>query len=334
MKCYVAANGQDPRFPEDVKDYLLAHKIQVIGNPYPGAISEDQLIELIAEADGTLAAGEPYTARVFSALPRLKIISRVGVGYDVVDMDAATKAGVIVTTTPVPELAKAMAEHTFALLLSLMKQVPQMNSGVRNGEWRTVNWGSKVDDLYGLTLGLLGVGRIGAEVARKARAFDMKVIYHDTVRRNDLESSLGIEYVTFDHLLAESDVLSLHAPLTKETRGIIGAEALGRMKPTSILVNTARGAVVDEAALAGALERGQIGGACIDAFSKEPLAAPHPFYKLQDRLPNLVLTPHLGYGQRTGRAMIYQAAKQLIDALDGKVPENVLNPAVIPHRRT
>ena len=154
------------------------------------------------------------------------------------------------------------------------------------------------------------------------------------MRRTDLEFSLGLEYVGFDRLLAESDVLSVHAPLTKETRGIIGVEALSRMKPTAVLVNTARGAVVDETALVGALERGEMAGACVDAFSTEPLAAPHPFYKLQERLPNLVLTPHLGYGQRTGRAMIYQAAKQVVDALDGKVPENVLNPEVIPHRRT
>ena len=145
----------------------MARGIDVIGNPYPGAISEGQLIELIAEADATLAANEPYTARVFSSLPRLKIISRVGVGYDVVDMDAATRAGVIVTTAPVPELAKAMAEHTFALLLSLTKKVPHMNSDVRAGEWRTAAWGTQVADLYGLTFGLLGVGRIGSEVAKR-----------------------------------------------------------------------------------------------------------------------------------------------------------------------
>ena len=333
MKCYVAANGRDPRFPEDIKDFLSSHGFEVIGNPYSGAISEDQLIELIKGAEGTLAANEPYTARVFDALPALKVVSRVGVGFDAVDVKAATERGVIVTTTPVHELAQAMAEHTFALLLSLAKRVPQMNESLREGEWRTTYWGRQVTDLYGLTIGLLGVGRIGSEVAKRAKAFDMKIIYNDVLRREDLEQSLGMEYVTFDKLLAESDVLSLHTPLLASTRGIINDAAFSRMKASAILVNTARGAVVDEAALVRALESGRIAGACIDAYSAEPLAPPHPLYKLQDRLPNLIMTPHLGYGSRTGRAMIYHAANQMIDAIEGRVPQNMLNPDVIPRRR-
>jgi phosphoglycerate dehydrogenase-like enzyme len=333
LKCYVAANGRDPRFPEDIKDFLSSHGFEVIGNPYSGAISEDQLIELIKGAEGTLAANEPYTARVFDALPALKVVSRVGVGFDAVDVKAATERGVIVTTTPVHELAQAMAEHTFALLLSLAKRVPQMNESLREGEWRTTYWGRQVTDLYGLTIGLLGVGRIGSEVAKRAKAFDMKIIYNDVLRREDLEQSLGMEYVTFDKLLAESDVLSLHTPLLASTRGIINDAAFSRMKASAILVNTARGAVVDEAALVRALESGRIAGACIDAYSAEPLAPPHPLYKLQDRLPNLIMTPHLGYGSRTGRAMIYHAANQMIDAIEGRVPQNMLNPDVIPRRR-
>jgi phosphoglycerate dehydrogenase-like enzyme len=333
LKCYVAANGRDPRFPEDIKVFLSEHGIEVIGNPYQGAISEDQLIELIREADGTLAANEPYTARVFDSLPKLKIVSRVGVGFDTVDVRAATERGVIVTTTPVHELAQAMAEHTFALLLSLEKKVPHMNTDMRRGEWRTLHWGKQVGDLYGLTFGLLGVGRIGSEVAKRAKAFDMKLIYNDVVRRPDLEAALGMEYVSFEKLLSDSDVLSLHTPLTPATRGIMNDAAFARMKPTSILVNTARGAVVDEQALVRALESGKIAGACIDAFSVEPLAPPHPLYALQDRLPNLIMTPHLGYGERTGRAMIYQGARQLIDALEGKTPQNMLNPEVIRTRR-
>ncbi len=333
MKCYVAANGRDPRFPEDIKEFLSSHGFEVISNPYTGAITEDQLIELIKGAEGTLAANEPYTARVFDALPGLKVVSRVGVGFDAVDVKAATERGVIITTTPVHELAQAMAEHTFALLLSLSKRVPQMNASLREGEWRTTYWGKQVTDLYGLTIGLLGVGRIGSEVAKRARAFDMKLIYHDVVRREDLEQSLGMEFVTFDQLLAESDVLSLHTPLLPSTRGIINDAAFSKMKASAILVNTARGAVVDEAALVRALESGRIVGACIDAFSVEPLAPPHPLYRLQDRLPNLIVTPHLGYGARTGRAMIYHAANQMIDAIEGRVPQNMLNPDVIPLRR-
>jgi phosphoglycerate dehydrogenase-like enzyme len=333
LKCFIAANGRDPRFPEDIKDYLISRGMEIIENPYAGAISEDQLIELIKEADGTMASNEPYTAKVFDALPKLKIVSRVGVGFDAVDVKAATERGVIVTTAPAPELIKGMAEHTFALLLSFVKKVPQTNASLRSGEWRTGVWAKQLGDLYGLTFGLLGVGRIGSETAKRAKAFDMKLIYHDVVRREDLERSLGMEYVSFDQLLAESDVLSIHAPLTPQTRGIINDAAFAKMKPSAILINTARGAIVDEGALVRALEQGRIAGAGIDAFSVEPVAPPHPFYKLGDRLPNLIITPHLGYGPRTGRAMMYLAADQMLDALAGKVPQNVLNPEVIPRRR-
>jgi len=333
LKCYVAANGRDPRFPEDIKDFLASHGVEVISNPYTGAITEDQLIELIQGVEGTLAANEPYTAKVFDALPALKVVSRVGVGFDAVDVKAATERGVIITTAPVHELAQAMAEHTFALLLSLTKRVPQMNESLREGEWRTTHWGKQVTDLYGLTFGLLGVGRIGSEVAKRAKSFDMKLIYHDVIRRADLEQSLGMEYVSFESLLANSDVLSLHTPLSAATRGVINEGAFSRMKPSAILVNTARGAVVDEEALVRALESGRIAGACIDAFSVEPLAPPHPMYKLQKRLPTLVMTPHLGYGARTGRAMIYHAANQMIDAIEGRVPQDVLNPDVLTRRR-
>jgi phosphoglycerate dehydrogenase-like enzyme len=333
LKCFIAANGRDPRFPEDIKGYLISRGMEIIENPYAGAISEDQLIELIKEADGTMASNEPYTAKVFDALPTLKIVSRVGVGFDAVDVKAATERGVIVTTAPARELIQGMAEHTFALLLSFVKKVPQTNASLRAGEWRTGVWAKQLGDLYGLTFGLLGVGRIGSETAKRAKAFDMKLIYNDVVRREDLERSLGMEYVSFDRLLAESDVLSIHAPLTPQTRGIINDAAFAKMKPSAILINTARGAIVDEDALARALEQGRIGGAGIDAFSVEPLAPPHPFYKLGDRLPNLIITPHLGYGPRTGRAMMYLAADQMSDALAGKVPQNMLNPEVIPRRR-
>ena len=333
MKCFVAATGRDPRFP-DVREYIKSKGIECIGNPHTGRVTEDQLIELIKDADATLASGEPYTAKVFQGAPKLKIVARVGVGYDVVDVKAATENGVIITTTPVPELAKGMAEHSMALMLSLLKKVPQMNADVRRGEWRTSVWGSQMEDVYGLTFGLFGLGRIGSEAAKRAKAFDMKVIYHDVVRREDLEGSLGMDYVSFDRLLAESDVLSLHTPLTPQTRGIINDEAFRRMKPSAILINTARGAVVDEAALVRALESGRIAGAGIDTFSIEPLAAPHPLYKLQERLPNLLVTPHMGYGPRTGKAMMYFAADQMIEVLSGRVPKYVLNPEVLPRRRT
>ncbi len=200
-------------------------------------------------------------------------------------------------------------------------------------KWRPSYWGGEIRELYGLTLGLLGVGRIGGEVAKRARAFQMRVIYHDVVRREDLEQSLGMEPVSLERLLSESDVLSIHSPLTPQTRNLIDENALAKMKRFALLVNTARGAIVDEAALASALTEGRLGGACVDTFSEEPPTPSHPFYNLKDRLPNLILTPHSGYGVRTGRAMVSQAAKQIVDALKGGVPENLLNPEALARRR-
>jgi len=257
LKCYVAANGRDPRFPEDIKDYLTSRGFEVIGNPFSGRVSEDELIDLIKDVDGTLAANEPYTAKVFDALPKLKIVSRVGVGFDTVDVKAATERGGIVTTSPVHELAQAMAEHTFALLLSFTKKVPQLNSDLRKGDWRPGYWGKQMTDIYGLTFGLFGVGRIGSEVAKRAKAFDMKLIYHDVVRREDLEKSLGMEYVSFDRLLAESDILSLHTKLTPATRHMINAGNFPLIKPGALIVNTSRGELIELHALVGALKAGR-----------------------------------------------------------------------------
>jgi len=333
MKCFLPFTGQDPRFSRDVAAYLASRGVESILNPERGAPTEEQLAHLLRDADGALAGTERYTGQVMDSAPRLKIISRVGVGYDSVDVKAATERGVLVTIAAVPELAEGMAEHTFALILTFMKQIPYMDADLRSGNWRPYHWGGEVRDLYGLTLGLLGVGRIGGEVAKRARAFRMRVIYYDIVRREDLEQSLGMEPVTLDDLLAESDVLSIHSPLTPQTKNLINENALAKMKKSALLVNTARGAIVDETALMKALMEGRLAGACLDTFSEEPLSASHPFYSLKDRLPNLIMTPHTGYGVRTGSAMVHQAAKQVADTLEGGVPENLLNPEALARRR-
>jgi len=317
------------RFPKEIKDYLEANKIEVIENPYGRKLSEEELINLIKDCDATLAAAEPYTKRVLEVAKKLKIIARMGVGYDNVDLKAATERGIYVTWTPIPELAYAMAEHTMALILTFVKRIPYMNQEVRKGIWEPEKWGTLIEDLYHLTLGLLGVGRIGGEVAKRAKAFGMNIVYYDIVRRKDLEDSLGIKYVSFNDLLSLSDILSIHTPLTPETKGMINEEAINKMKRNAIIINTARGAIIDEKALAKALMENRIAGACLDVLSEEPPTETHVFYKLGDRLQNLILTPHIGYGQHTGRAMGLTAAEDVVRVLRGEKPKYLLNVEVV-----
>lgn len=311
--------------PTEVNGVLSQHGIELTRNPRGRPLSEDDLIVLLRGYDAVIAGPEPYTAKVMDNAPGLRIIARTGVGYDKVDVDAATQRKIYVTWTPIPELAQSMAEQTFALILSLVKRTPQLNGAIRQGRWDRTAWSKEIRDLYPMTLGLLGTGRIGSEVAKRAKAFQMKVIYYDAVRMTDLESALGIEYVPLDDLLERSDVLSIHVPLTPQTKGMVNAEALGRMKPSALIINTARGGIVDESALASALEKGAIGGAALDALTEEPPSERHVFYKLGDRLPTLIVTPHTGIGTETVKAMAMAAAEDVARVLNGQKPKYPLN---------
>ncbi len=311
--------------PGEAKDFLESHGIDLVVGTKDRHLTEDELLALIGDADATLAGGDPYTRRVINSAPKLRIIARAGVGYDKVDVEAATARRVFVTTSPVVELAEAMAEHTMALTLSFVKRIPQRNDEVRSGMWEPTKWWGRMDDLYHLTMGLLGLGRIGVEVAKRARAFGMEVLYHDVVRRKDLEDSLGIKYVAFDELLSRSDILSLHTPLTPQTKNIIDERALSKLKRSAVLVNTARGALVDERALADALRTGRIAGACLDVFTEEPLSPTHVFYRLGESFPELILTPHSGVGMHTMRAMIRAASEEITTVLEGGVPKYAIN---------
>ncbi len=328
-KCLLGITGVGTRYPGDIKDFLSLHDIEPVGNPHASTLTEDQLLEYIPEVDAVLASVEPYTPRTLNAASRLKVISRVGVGYNNIDLGTATRLGICVTWTPIPELAYAVAEHAFAHALSFVKRIPFMNKDVRDGRWESEKWSMLMGDLYGSTMGLLGLGRIGSEVAKRAKAFRMNVIYHDLVRRRDLEKSLGLRFVSFERLFREADIISIHTPLTPETRRIVSRRAISTMKKEAILVNTARGPIVDEEALAEALTGGKIAGACLDVLSEEPPSERHVFYKLGDRIPNLLLTPHLDYGRRTARALLMTAAEDVVRVLDGKRPKYPLNKDVI-----
>ncbi len=309
----------------EARNYLKRQGIELINNPYRRTLTEGDLRLLLKDFEAVLAGPEPYTESVLVSAQRLKVIARTGVGYDNVDLAAAARRRIWVTWTPIPELAYAMAEQTFALILSFVKHVPSLNTAIRDGKWERTRWSELIDDLYPLTLGLLGVGRIGSEVARRAKCFRMRVVYNDVIRMTELERELGIEYVSFDRLLAEADILSIHIPLTSETRGKINDDVIGRMKRGAIVVNTARGAIIDEKALAGALEQNKLGGALLDVLSEEPPSPNHVFHALGERIPNLIITPHVGVGRHTFMAMALTAAEDVVRVLRGEKPKYPLN---------
>jgi len=265
--------------------------------------------------------------------PRLRIVAQMAVGYDNIDVECATRLGVYVTNTP-GVLTEAVAEFTWALILAAARRIVEADHYVRWGEWwRTrTGWHPMMllgVELQGKTLGVLGMGRIGTRVAEIGRAFGMKVIYHNRRRRPEAEERLGARWVTLEELLRESDILSIHLPLTPETRHMIGERELRMMKPTAILVNVGRGAVVDTEALVKALREGWIAGAALDVFEEEPLPENHPLTAFK----NVVLAPHIGSATRETRLkMALMAAENLVAFARGEVPPNLVNPEVVKVR--
>jgi lactate dehydrogenase-like 2-hydroxyacid dehydrogenase len=262
-----------------------------------------------------------------AANPQLRVVANVAVGYDNIDVAAATRAGVAVTNTP-RVLTDATADLAFTLLLSTARRVPEGDAFLRAGEythWR-INQEQLGVDVFGATLGLFGLGQIGRAVARRARGFDMTVLYHDVARLPEQdERELGVTYVEFDDLLARSDFVSLHAPLLDSTRHRFDAAAFAAMRPTAMLINTARGPLVDEAALAAALREGVIAGAGLDVYEREPEVEAQ-LLELRERV---VLLPHLGSATgTTRREMCRMAARNVRDALLGERPENLVNAEV------
>jgi len=274
--------------------------------------------EELADADALLCL---LTDRVDAALldraPRLRIVANAVVGHEHVDLRACAARGIVVTNTP-DVLTEATADLTWALILATVRRLPQAERSLRAGEFHGWGfWDYLGGDLAGATLGIFGMGRIGRAVARRASGFGMRVVYHSRTRLSDGdEDRLGAESVSFDELVARSDVLTLHAPLTAQTRHAIGRAALGRMRPGAYLVNTARGALVNEAALAEALRDGHLAGAGLDVYEREPEITPG----LLD-LPNVVLLPHVGSATRDTRTrMVMLAARNVHAVLGGRAP--------------
>jgi glyoxylate reductase len=292
----------------------------------------DVLLRETRDADGLLSLlTDAVDAALMDACPRLRVVSNFAVGYDNIDIPAATARGIVVGNTP-GVLTETTADFAFTLMLSAARRVVEGADYVRAGKWRT--WGPMLltgPDVHHATLGLVGLGRIGVEMAKRARGFDMRVLYSDVVRREDLEREHGIEYVSLADLLAQADFVSLHTPLAPATHHLIGREQLRAMKPSAILVNTSRGPVVDSAALVAALRAGEIAGAALDVTEPEPLPADHPLVGL----PNCLVVPHIASASiATRAAMARIAAENLLAGLEGAAMTAGLNAEAAGHGRS
>jgi phosphoglycerate dehydrogenase-like enzyme len=282
--------------------------------------SEAELLALLPGVTASVAGMEPYTARVLDACPTLRVIARVGVGYDAVDIPAATSRGVAVTIAPGTN-QDAVAEHTFCLLLGLTRHLAYKHNSMKAGRWER----GILLPLRGTTLGIVGLGRIGKAVALRGEVFGMKLIAYEPFPDKAFAAEHKIEFVSLEQLLARSDFVSLHLPLDDRTRYMINKQTLALMKKTAFLVNTARGALVNEGDLVEALKSGAIAGAALDVFEREP-----PVGSPLLALDNVLLTPHeAGTDRKSLQDMALSAALAVVDICAGKWPaEKIVNPAV------
>ncbi|MGD2069624.1 MAG: phosphoglycerate dehydrogenase [Gemmatimonadota bacterium] len=296
----VSPSGLGSLLEDDRFEVLLAHDWE------PGRVEE-----ALARAHGLVVrSGTRVTRRLLGRAPVLEVVGRAGVGVDNIDLEAATERGVAVLNAPAGNTVSA-AELAMALVLSTVRRIPEADRTIREGRWERSRFAGV--ELRGKTLGLVGAGRIGGEVARRARAFGMVVVVHDPWLTDERADDLGVARMELDALLGRADVVSLHVPLTDETRGMIDADRIGRMKAGAFLVNASRGGVVDEHALARALVDGRLGGAALDVYAEEPLPEDSPLRAA----PGLVLTPHLG-------ASTAEAQKLVAEEIAGAVRDALL----------
>ncbi len=320
---------------EDLDPLRQASHDVVIGRPLdaPGrqAYTENELIAASRDADVILASHlETISAPVLSAARQLKLVIVPFIGTDKIDVAAASRLGVLVANSPTPENFIAVAEATIGLMLTLLKRVKHNEAKLRRGEWATR--GDRGDFLFGKTVGIVGLGRIGSHVARRLANWDVRLLASDPYVTADRARSLGVALTDLTTLLSEADVVSLHCTLTDETRGLIGEKELRRMKPTAVFLNTARGEVMDEEAVARAIDERWIAGAAIDAFTKEPLPLTSPLRRADPE--RVILTPHnIAHSEAGRRANLKLAIEQILAVGRGEVPAHVINPEAIARWR-
>lgn len=289
----------------------------------------DVYLEKVRNIDGLLSIlTDKIDAEIMDAAPRLKVVSNLAVGFDNISVPEATDRGILVGNTP-GVLTETTADFAFTLLLATARRVVEGHQYTQKGQWKT--WGPMIllgHDVHHATLGIIGSGRIGMEMAKRARGFDMKVIYYDVVRRKpEEEAALGLEYVAdLQELLSRADFVSVHVPLTAETRHMIGAREFATMKPTAVLVNSARGPIVDPRALYEALKNKQIFAAGLDVTEPEPIPMDDPLLTLD----NIVIAPHIASASVATRTkMANMAAANLLAGLNGELPPNCVNPEAL-----
>lgn len=287
--------------------------------PVPREVLEQE----ITEVEGLYSLlTDPIDEALLARAQNLKVVSNMAVGFNNIDLKAATQRGILVTNTP-GVLTETTADLTFALLLATARRMIEASDFLRQGKWTT--WSPMLltgQDVYGTTLGIIGLGRIGESLAKRAKGFDMKVLYHSRSRKPEAEQALGVVYRELDALLREADFVCVMTPYTPETSNLIGARELALMKKTAVLINTARGGIVDEKALYDALKNGVIWAAGLDVFEQEPVTPDYPLLSL----PNVVALPHIGSAsEKTRTTMANLAAHNLLTALAGERPPNLVN---------
>jgi phosphoglycerate dehydrogenase-like enzyme len=300
--------------PGRFRDILTEAGFEAIDPQGGPALSREELLPYLPRIDAMIAGGERMTPELFAMAPRLRAIARTGVGYDLIDLPAAAKHRVAVTITPGTN-QESVAEQALALLLALARRIPSNDRLIRKGGWDR----SLVTPIRGMTLGLIGMGRIGRAVAVRARAFRMNLVAFDTVADAEFDREQGIVRLSLDDLLARSDVVSLHLPLTETTRGMVNRDFLALMRPGAYLINTSRGGLVVEADLRGALVSGHLAGAGLDVLNHEPPEPDNPLLGL----PNVVLSPHIaGTDLQSMREMAEMAAATIVELYQNRWPSD------------
>jgi D-3-phosphoglycerate dehydrogenase len=286
------------------------------------------ILEVASGADALLVTYAKITAEMIQQMPRCRIISRFGIGVDNVDIAAATGAGIVVTKVP-DYCIDEVSDHALALLLALARKIPFASARVHAGRWE-MKAVVPIHRLRGSVLGLVGFGRIPQLVAPKAQSFGLQVVACDPYVRPDILARAGVEGVDFARLLKVSDFVSIHSPLLPETTGLFNADVFRQMKPTAYLINTARGPIVDEAALAHALDLGQLAGAALDVMEQEPPSKSAPFTSALFGRDNVIITPHVSfYSEESLVELQTKASEEVVSVLSGQPPRNPVNPEVL-----
>lgn len=303
----------DPMSEEGLKPILDNRKFQVIFEQL------DETSVPLSSIDALIIrSGTKVTKKHINKMPNLKIIGRAGVGVDNIDIEAATNNGIVVVNAPDGNTIST-AEHTFAMMISLLRKIPQANHSMKEGRWDRKAFQGK--ELYGKTLGIVGFGRIGTELARRAKAFHMDVLAYDPYLTKDRAEKNRVKSVSFETLIEQSDIISIHTPLTKETKGLLNKETIARTKKGVYLINCARGGIIDETALEEAIKEKHVAGAAIDVFEEEP-AIDHPLTKL----PEVITTPHIAASTTEAQKNVAeQVAVEVMEYLEGKPAQHALN---------